>query len=420
MRSAPARNAKPPTRPAAQVRRGRIDLGIGMSRTLATIAADRLGDAFGRSLPRTPEHLADVRVINALVEASAGSGARTLPPLERASLAGVTFPSSNCTNFLVDLECADEADDAPRTAYAKIPCRELATRAFAGALGFWKVELAFCRSLAGRMPVRVPTVYAAQERGARFVLLLENLTESPETRLFVNRDMAAGTSLERARRCLRTFAELHAAFWGLPHERRDALLPERLHFYLSPGGRSRTLALNAAAIAPAHRAAPGVFKSEHAALCRTAAGKWDAIVDRWYAEPLTLVHGDSHLANCFEYPAADGPRIGLLDFQGTHWCHGLRDVQYFLAFSLDPALLERHEDELVAFYLGELAARGVDVDVDAARRRYRGYSLQTLMVAATSLGLGALTETDATVRTVLERAVAAADRLDLRSWVERV
>ena len=186
MRSAPARNAKPPTRPAAQVRRGRIDLGIGMSRTLATIAADRLGDAFGRSLPRTPEHLADVRVINALVEASAGSGARTLPPLERASLAGVTFPSSNCTNFLVDLECADEADDAPRTAYAKIPCRELATRAFAGALGFWKVELAFCRSLAGRMPVRVPTVYAAQERGARERIVVAGAPPPPNLCVPVN------------------------------------------------------------------------------------------------------------------------------------------------------------------------------------------------------------------------------------------
>ena len=55
-----------------------------------------------------------------------------------------------------------------------------------------------------------------------------------------------------------------------------------------------------AAIAPAHKAAPDLFTKRHVDLFRLAVEKWDALIDAWYREPLTLIHGDSHLANCFE------------------------------------------------------------------------------------------------------------------------
>ena len=87
----------------------------------------------------------------------------------------------------------------PGTLYAKLPCAELGTRAFANAVGFWEVEATFCERIASQVPIRVPRVHAVARRGARFVLLLENLHETPGTRLFLNRDMAAGTTPERAR-----------------------------------------------------------------------------------------------------------------------------------------------------------------------------------------------------------------------------
>ena len=82
------------------------------------------------------------------------------------------------------------------------------------------------------MPIRVPRVYAVAQRGARFVLLLENLRELPGVKLFINRDMAAGTTPDRARLCLSAFAELHAAFHGFSQQRREALLPVALHPFL--------------------------------------------------------------------------------------------------------------------------------------------------------------------------------------------
>jgi hypothetical protein len=385
------------------------------------IGLDRIAEWSGRALPRTRRQLANADTINALFQACAPKGAPPLPPVQKARLTGVDFESSNCTNFLIDLEfdaAAPPSESLPQTVYAKIPCEEIATRAFANAVGFWDTEVAFCKTLASRVPIRVPRVYAVEKRGARFVLLLENLRETEGIRLFNNRDMAAGTTPERARMCLRTFAELHAAFWDLSATEREAILPVRLHTYLSRGGRERTRALNAAAINPAHAKAPDIFTEEHVALCRMAIDKWDALMEAWYGGPLTLIHGDSHLANCFEYPTPDGPRMGLLDFQGIQWCKGIRDAQYFLINSLAPEILEVHEAQFIDDYVGALAEYGVTLGREDAFEQYRAYSFQTLMVAVVSLGLGSLTERDETVRTILERSVAAIDRLGFGEWLE--
>lgn len=199
---------------------------------------------------------------------------------------------------------------------------------------------------------------------------------------------------------------------------RDRLLPTRLHTHLAPGGRARTRAMAEAAIDPTHRKAPDVFRAEHVALCRSAVQKWDRLVDAWFEAPLTLVHGDSHLANCFEYPTADGARMGLLDFQGLHWGQGIRDVQYHLIDSLDPPVCAAHEDALIAHYLAALARHGVRLAPEVARAQYRALSVQTLVVAIVSLGLGSLTEREDTVRTVLERSVAAVDRLGVGAWLD--
>lgn len=401
---------------------GRVALGARVLGAAGRIAVDRLEESLGRGLPRTPAQLADPATLAALLSQGAPTGAPALPRVRGVSLPGVAFESSNCTNFLIEPEfepapLAQGASPPPATLYAKLPCAALATRAFAKAVGFWQTEVAFCRRIAQRAPIRVPRVYAAVERGARFVLLLENLHALPGATLFLNRDMARGTTIERAERCLDAFAALHAGFAGLGGAEREALLPRRLHPYLAPGGRERMRALNAAAIERAHRAAPAVFTRAHVAIAHEAIAKWDALMRVWYAEPLTLIHGDSHLGNCFEYATAEGPRVGMLDFQGVQWCRGMRDVQYFLINSLEPALLARHEETLIDGYVRSLARHGVALAAEEARGLYRAFAFQTLMVAVVSLGLGSLTERAETVDTVLRRSVAAIDRLEFGAWL---
>ena len=145
--------------------------------------------------------------------------------------------------------------------------------------------------------------------------------------------------------------------------------------------------------------------------------RWDDADGLLVSRAFTLVHGDSHLANCFEYATPAGPRMGMLDFQAVHWSKGIRDVQYFLIHSLEPEVLAAHEDALIDHYLAELARFGVVLDAHEAREQYRAFSFQTLMVGVVSLGLGGLTEREATVRGAA-REVAAIERLRFGDWLD--
>lgn len=400
--------------------RGSVELAARLARAASQVALDGARDLFGGALPHTPDALARADVVDALLRNAAPNGSASQPVIAAVRLPGIDFESSNCRNFLIELDYAGDPSDPalPRTLYAKLPTDSLTTRLFAGALGFWDLECTFCERVAPHVPIRVPRVHAVARRGSRFVLLLENLGESPGVALFLNRDMAAGTTLERARLCLSAFAELHAHFHGWSPTQREALLPHALHPCLLPRQGAMNRALNAAAIGPTLRAAPDLFPAEVAALCRRGLERFDAMKAFWYREPLTLVHGDSHLANLFEYSTPAGPRMGMLDFQAVHWSKGIRDVQYFVIHSLEPDLLAAHENTLIDYYLAELARFGVDLDPAQTREQYRAFSFQTLMVGVFSLGLGGLTEREETVRTVLRREVAAIRRLRFGDWLD--
>jgi Ecdysteroid kinase-like family len=396
-----------------------LTLGWQVAAAAGRIGSDRVGASLGRGLPASAEAIARPGALDEILGAGAPPGCVPLPRVAAVRLPGVEFESSNCTNFLIELEYEREAAQPglPATAYVKLPCRSLSTRVFANTLGFWALECTFCRTLAHRVPIRVPRVYAVVQCGSRFVLVLENLLALPGVQLFVNRDMAAGTTPERAARALSTLAELHAGFWEWDALRREELLPIAHHPFVPRRRRAVSRALLAAAIGPCRSRAPDVFTPQLAALCRRALARWDALIDHWYAGTLTLVHGDSHLGNLFEYAGPDGVQMGMLDFQAVHWSKGMRDVQYHLIHSLAPDVLVRHESSLIDHYVAELARRGIALDPELAREQYRAFSFQTLMTDAVSFA-GGLTEREAVVRTVLERSTAAVDRLRFADWLE--
>ena len=199
-----------------------------------------------------------------------------------------------------------------------------------------------------------------------------------------------------------------------------ALLPARFNTFTAPEHREATRALNAVAISPALRAAPDLLSERLGETCRLAIRHWDRVLEAWYSGPLTLVHGDSHLGNCFEHPAENGPRVGMIDFQAVHWSKGMRDVQYFLINSMEPDVLEKHEAELIDGYLEELARHGVRLGREEAFEQYRAFSFQTLMVGVVPLGLGSLTERDETVRAVTRRSAYAVERLGFREWLDQI
>jgi hypothetical protein len=243
---------------------------------------------------------------------------------------------------------------------------------------------------------------------------MEDLQARPDTRLFVNRELLAGIDVEQAQGCLRTLARLHAGFEGWPAERREAALPLALHPFLSPDLEPIMLAVNRLAIPRCRARSHGVLGDEEVAMARRGLAHWGALQRAWYPEPLTLVHGDSHIGNFFESRGG----LGMLDFQGAHWGRGLRDVVYLLVNSMSPDLLARHEGSLVEHYVEERARLRAPIDVEAAFEEYRGFSFQVLMTAVVSLGLGSFTDSEAVMRAMLERSVTAVRRLRWSEWLE--
>jgi len=82
-----------------------------------------------------------------------------------------------------------------------------------------------------------------------------------------------------------------------------------------------------------------------------------ALDREWEALPPTFCHGDTHAGNT--YLRADGT-AGMFDWQQPHRMHGMRDVTYFIGWSLDPATRRAAEKDLLCRYLDGLAQRGID------------------------------------------------------------
>ena len=371
----------------------------------------------GRALPLSPRGLTDPAAFERLLRHHGAHGADALPLRPEAIVpTALESPSSNCQNTIFEIawQKAPGGPTGPASLFVKQPCADFPTRLFANVIGFWKIECAFCQNLAQQAPIAMPRIHAVAQRRSRFLIVMENLLERPGTRLFVNRDLLEGVDLERAERCLRTLARLHAGFAGWSLGDRERGLPIGLHPFLSPSLKPVMLAINRLAVAPCHERAPDIFDDEGVALYRRALEHWETLSDAWYREPLTLVHGDSHLGNFFE----TGDDMGMLDFQGTHWSKGIRDVQYFLINSMRPERLAEHERELIAGYCEERTRLGAALAADEAWEQYRGFSFQTLMTAVVSLGLGSFTDSDAVIQAMLERAVAATRRLGFGAWLD--
>ena len=73
--------------------------------------------------------------------------------------------------------------------------------------------------------------------------------------------------------------------------------------------------------------------------------------------PLTVVHGDTHIGNCYLLPGGAG--AGLLDWQLMRVANWGNDVGYLLMTALDADERGKSERELLQLYLDELRRLGV-------------------------------------------------------------
>ena len=391
-----------------------LKLAAVAAREGGRLAADGLPGAAGNSMPYLAAEVATPVALSRLINEYA-----LVPfdmPVDITAIRRQDIPSvsSNCHNLVLSLEQSGEAG-LPDSVFVKLPMESVVTRWFFSIIDSWRLESHFFRHVARDLPLRTPVTYATAWQGTRFFLVQENLHADPSVELFTNPDMMAGPSLQRVRACLDTFARLHAHHYDLGREAQLRLLPLDYHPFLAAkmGLVSRTL--NRLALQPCMKKHPGVIPVELAEAYRLTLRHWDRLLSHWFAGPLSLLHGDSHLGNFF----VSGERMGMLDWQAAHWGKGIRDVAYFLTDSLPADTLGQHERELVDYYVERRGHHGTAVDGEATWEDYRGFSYHTLMTIVVSIGFGALNqEQDALMGEILRRAVAAAQRLDYPGWLE--
>jgi hypothetical protein len=261
---------------------------------------------------------------------------------------------------------------APRSMIAKLPAADPTSRATAGALRNYEIEVSFYRQLAPQLPVRAPRCYHAHldTTGTDFVLLLEDVAPARQG------DQLAGCSLDQAALAVEELPRLHAPRWGDP----------------SLAGLDWLHRSTEEAVDFTSQLVAGLF----AGFCDRYAGRVDADImalgERLMARlpkylgdrqgPSTVAHGDFRLDNLLFGIDEAGPPVVVVDWQTVTHGPGIGDLSYFLGAGLVPETRRSHEDGLVRAYHGALRAAGVvDLGWDDCWTQYRRYTFGGLIMA---------------------------------------
>lgn len=218
----------------------------------------------------------------------------------------------------------------------------------------YETEVRFYAELRPHLSVETPRCFAAafDRESGQFGLLLEDLT----LRGASFPDATEDVSVAQVAALLDQLARLHATFWGSPRFAAD-LAWVATH---TEGGMAGVFRRHGHELV-ADQLARHPFKRELIApLGRDLEELWSAmsVAQEMLADaPVTLLHGDAHVANTYLLPDGTG---GLLDWQlqlRGCWAH---DVAYLLATALAPEVRRAEARGLLAHYLGALAVHGVD------------------------------------------------------------
>ncbi|MBS0275931.1 MAG: phosphotransferase [Proteobacteria bacterium] len=266
-----------------------------------------------------------------------------------------------------------DANGAPATLVGKFPSHSDQSRQTGAALGNYIREVHFYNQLADSARIRMPKNYFAcvDEATSEFVLMMEDLAPAEQG------DQMAGVTLDQARAAIVEAAKLHASHWNDP-------AMEDL-WWIS-GTRA----------APKSTATPEMVQQLWLAFCERYgtgidAGSraiGDALSRKFisyiegYSGPRCLTHNDYRPDNMLFATKAGGSPVAVVDWQSLGWGCGALDVAYLLGGALPRAVRKKHEDALLAFYLGQLAQNGVTgYDFKTLKRDYARHSFQLFLTA---------------------------------------
>ncbi len=290
----------------------------------------------------------------------------------------------------------------PQTMYLKLAPREPATRVFISLFNLAQHETRFYNEIAPQFSGIVPRAFysAAERRGPRFVLLMDDLHTTGQTK-----DVTHPCSFEEACAVVKSLATVHSAFWNTPRFEED--LDWLITYRTDPNVRLNRLMRRWAlkkTLATYSDIIPAEVRQEGAYINR----KYDDLELYWAQPPQTLIHGDPHIGNMY-FSDHDA---GLLDWQVVRRGQGMRDISYFLVSSLPTETRWAHQENLIRLYLDHLQGAGIAApDFHQAWEQYRLHTFYTWIAQIVTAAAGTLQQ-ERIVRAGLSRTAQAIVDLD--------
>ena len=288
-------------------------------------------------------------------------------------------------------------DQLPATVFVKTTPTRPIERVFNNVYGLGETEAVFYRTVAAEIADCVPAVYGARwdARTGRSVVVIEDLAVRG------TRFAHAGVpcTADEAAMMARALAGVHRKYWQSPRFGTDL---RRFSGASCPAqwfGRYASFLMTRVP----HRYDDLVdagFRRDALVLhnCR------DEVATMWRSLPQSLLHGDDHRGNLGFHD--DG--VTLFDWQMAGQGPALKDLAYFAAGSLEPELRRSIERDLVRDYVDTVrAGGGPDITESAAWDQYRLLVVTAYLAVAVTVVFADRLQTDASVRPVLERVVAA-------------
>jgi hypothetical protein len=247
--------------------------------------------------------------------------------------------------FRYRLELSSGGEEVPRSLVGKFPSDDPTSRETGVALGLYRKEVEFYRTLAGRLGIATPRCYfaAVDGRGPDFALILEDMAPARPG------DQIAGCSADVARAAVLELVGLHAPTWN------EASL-RSLDWVTESPGTSRAYYA---------QTFPGFVERYGASLEPDVIRILGRVVDTsgppfdYPAEPSSIVHVDYRLDNLLIDETRTPPRVTAVDWQSFVPGLPLADVAYCLGGSLHPEVRRAVEREIVQAYHARLVEAGV-------------------------------------------------------------
>ncbi|HJO23926.1 MAG: phosphotransferase [Myxococcota bacterium] len=296
----------------------------------------------------------------------------------------------------------------PEVAFLKLPPQDPSRREAVNKTGMGRREALFYRTLADRVPMRVPCPYVArfEEASGSFVLLIEDL----DTAGCTIPDTVAALSFEQAVLAMGDYAALHVRYEDDEIRAREAGWVDRM-----PRGSDFGTTLLQYGL-DHHR---DRLTDAFAELAGLYIEKQSALEEVWERGSVTVLQGDSHIGNLFE----DHGRPGFLDWGLIHLGSPLRDVGYFICMALSPANRRKHERELLERYLeARRELGGEPIGFDEAWLLHRVHAAYNVPASCPTVTFpeNAIPAQARTSAAFLERAECAIEDLEARAALREV